>query len=260
MFWLISANSKIYDHASSFEHYKYIDWRQNNYRFAVNDIVYIYCTSPLSRIQYKTKVEKVDIPFPEIRDDKEYWIDLSEYEKAKSGKYMRLVLVDQVDNVNLSLNVLLDKGLAAAPQGPKKLDGELLEYINMSFTDSNQNDVYPEMINENEPVYEGLKKEITVNKYERSSIARAKCIEHQGTRCKICNMDFSEVYGSIGKGFIHIHHITPVSQIGETYKVDYKKDLIPVCPNCHAMLHKRKDDGSEMTIDELKKIIKDNRK
>lgn len=96
MYWLISANSKIYDHASSFEHYRYIDWRQNNYSFSVNDIVYIYCTSPFSKIQYKTVVEKISIPFSEIRDDKEYWIDINEYEKAKSGKYMRLRLIDCV--------------------------------------------------------------------------------------------------------------------------------------------------------------------
>lgn len=171
-----------------------------------------------------------------------------------------ICIIDQVDSIDLSLNTLLENGLAAAPQGPKKLDGKLLEYINTHFTDNNQNDIYPEMINENEPVYEGLKKEITVNKYERSSIARAKCIEYQGLRCKICNTDFSEVYGAIGKGFIHIHHITPVSKIGETYKVDYKKDLIPVCPNCHAMLHKRKENGEEITIEELQRIYKENKK
>ena len=254
MYWLISANSRIYDHASSFAHYKFIDWRQNNYSFSINDVVYIYCTAPLSTIRYKTKVEKVDIPFSEIRDDKEYWIDINEYEKAKLGTYMRLVLNDQVDNPKLTLKELINVGLKAAPQGAKKLDGNLLNYINKYFTDNNQNEIYPEMLNESEPVYEGLKKEIMVNKYERSSIARAKCIEYNGTRCLICNISFSEAYGEIGNGFIHIHHITPVSQIGENYKVDYKNDLIPVCPNCHAMLHRKDKNGKEVTIRDLKEL------
>ncbi|MFV0148463.1 HNH endonuclease [Empedobacter falsenii] len=68
-------------------------------------------------------------------------------------------------------------------------------------------------------------------------------------------MNFEEVYGKLGKGFIHIHHITPLYQIGKEYKVDYKKDLAPVCPNCHAMLH-RKIDGKEFSIQELKELIK----
>ena len=53
MNWLISANASMYDHSSSFEHFGYIDWRQGNGKFAVNDTVYIYCTRPLKKIQYE---------------------------------------------------------------------------------------------------------------------------------------------------------------------------------------------------------------
>ena len=66
----------------------------------------------------------------------------------------------------------------------------------------------------------------------------------------ICGFDFEKTYGEIGKGFIHVHHIVPVSEIGESYRVDYEKDLIPVCPNCHAMLHRK--GGS---VEGLKEII-----
>ena len=90
--------------------------------------------------------------------------------------------------------------------------------------------------------YEGAKKTVTVNAYERNSEARAKCIDHyrkiDGTvRCQACEMTFLEKYGAIGKDFIHVHHIVPLHKIGEAYKVDPIKDLVPVCPNCHAMLH-----------------------
>jgi len=86
---------------------------------------------------------------------------------------------------------------------------------------------------------EGASKEDLVKRYERSMINRAACIEIHGLRCKVCNMHFEEVYGEIGEGFIHIHHVIPVSLMAGQYVVDPKKDLIPVCPNCHAMLHRQ---------------------
>jgi 5-methylcytosine-specific restriction protein A len=109
------------------------------------------------------------------------------------------------------------------------------------------------MVNNNPEIFEGIKKQITVKKYERSSIARKRCIELNGVRCQVCGIQFDEIYGEIGTGFIHIHHRIPISKIGKTYKIDYEKDLIPVCPNCHAMLHRRPDG---IDIDELKSMLK----
>lgn len=103
--------------------------------------------------------------------------------------------------------------------------------------------------------FEGAVKTTTVNKYERSSIARKKCIEHYGCRCIVCGMDFEKAYGELGKGFIHVHHVVPLNEIGKEYKVNYIKDLIPVCPNCHAMLH-RSINGKSVTIKELQDIIR----
>jgi len=99
--------------------------------------------------------------------------------------------------------------------------------------------IYPDEIEDNN-LYEGIKKQITVNAYERNFQARKECIQHYGYKCQICEFDFEKVYGEIGKNFIHVHHKVDISIIGENYKVDPIKDLIPVCPNCHAMLHKRK--------------------
>jgi predicted HNH restriction endonuclease len=88
-----------------------------------------------------------------------------------------------------------------------------------------------------------------VNKYERNANARKACISHHGTVCKICNFDFRKVYGDIGAGFIHVHHIIPLSKIGKNYKVDPIKDLVPICPNCHAMIHRR---NPTFSVEELK--------
>lgn len=86
---------------------------------------------------------------------------------------------------------------------------------------------------------EGERTQVLVNRYERDRNARDACIQHFGTRCRVCEIDFGEVYGEIGKGFIHVHHAVPVSEQREGYHVDPVRDLVPVCPNCHAMLHRR---------------------
>jgi hypothetical protein len=100
--------------------------------------------------------------------------------------------------------------------------------------------------------YEGAVKQITVNAYERDPEARKKCLDVHGVNCSICGFNFEKKYGEAGKGFIHVHHLKPLSEIAEKYELNPAEDLRPVCPNCHAMLHKRKPPYS---IEELKQII-----
>jgi hypothetical protein len=96
---------------------------------------------------------------------------------------------------------------------------------------------------------EGGRKTIIVNAYERSGPARSECIKHYGPKCRVCELDFEKRYGKLGKGFIHVHHIFEISKVGKKYKVDPQKDLRPVCPNCHAMLHRN---NPMLSIEELK--------
>ena len=92
---------------------------------------------------------------------------------------------------------------------------------------------------ESETHQEGAVRRVMVNRYERDSKARDKCIERHGTRCAVCKLDFESRYGEIGKGFIHVHHLRPLGRLKSSYRLDPLKDLVPVCPNCHAMLHRR---------------------
>lgn len=84
---------------------------------------------------------------------------------------------------------------------------------------------------------EGAVRQIFVNAYERDRRARKLCIKHYGARCCICGLSFEERYGTEAAGIIHVHHIIPLSEIGESYQVDPIRDLRPVCPNCHAVIH-----------------------
>lgn len=250
--WMISANGNMYNHASAFQKWGFIDWRQK-VNYEEGDIVYIYCTRPYKRVMYKTVVEKESMSVDEIVDDKKYWFQIEEYEKALDGKYARLRLIEQVDSDKLVLEKLKLHGLKSAPQGPIKVCDSLGKYIETYIHSASSSGIFPEE-DFPENSYEGAMKQILVNKYERSSIARQKCIEYYGYKCNICGMDFEENYGDIGKGFIHVHHLVPLNKIGKEYVVDYKKDLIPVCPNCHAMLH-RTLNGKEVSVEDLKRII-----
>lgn len=102
---------------------------------------------------------------------------------------------------------------------------------------------------------EGKVIQVFVNKYERNQRARIECIEAFGDKCYACGFDFEQTYGDIAKGFIHVHHIRPLSEIKEEYHVDPKKDLVPLCPNCHAVVHLTKP---ELTISELKDKLRKN--
>jgi len=115
----------------------------------------------------------------------------------------------------------------------QKYKGELLNFVN--------DIVYPDEIDNSDKIYtEGSCKQVLINKYERDPDARKRCIERHGFVCTICQFNFEEVYGDVGKNFIHVHHIKPLSDIKQEYQLDPENDLVPVCPNCHAMIHKRK--------------------
>jgi hypothetical protein len=104
-----------------------------------------------------------------------------------------------------------------------------------------------------ETYLEGAAIRVSVNAYERNAKARQKCIEYHGCACTVCGFDFEGTYGEIGCGFIHVHHIKPLSEIGAQYEVNPIQDLRPVCPNCHAMLHTQ---SPAMSIEKLKALIK----
>lgn len=104
---------------------------------------------------------------------------------------------------------------------------------------------------------EGAIKQVLLTKYERDRDARKACIEHHQAKCKVCNFDFFQTYGKIGEGFIHVHHLIPVSSKKKEYTLNPTEDIVPVCPNCHAMLHTAKP---PITVNELKIIIEDQKK
>lgn len=110
-----------------------------------------------------------------------------------------------------------------------------------------------EIIKDSPTYAEGKVTAVRVNRYERNRHARSQCIAHYGSRCVICGFDFEEVYGPIGKDKIHVHHLVPLSKVKEEYEVDPIRDLRPVCPNCHLIIHSTKE---PLTIEEVRGLIR----
>ncbi|MCY3893785.1 MAG: HNH endonuclease [Acidimicrobiaceae bacterium] len=105
------------------------------------------------------------------------------------------------------------------------------------------------------PVPEGAKTRVEVNRYERNQQNRERCIAEHGTSCTVCSMDFGSTYGAFAEGYIHVHHVVPLAQIEDhvNHIVDPVNDLVPVCPNCHAMLHLHPD--KPCTVEKLRQLL-----
>ena len=84
---------------------------------------------------------------------------------------------------------------------------------------------------------EGVVVDVRVNRFERDPAARRACIDRWGVDCVVCGCNFGRRYGSVGTGFIHVHHVTPAARVGKHHVLDPERDPRPVCANCHAMLH-----------------------
>lgn len=102
---------------------------------------------------------------------------------------------------------------------------------------------------------EGKARVVASNVYERDPRNRKLAILYHGITCKACGFNFFDVYGEHGKDFIEIHHIKPLHQLqGNGVHIDPKTDMIPLCANCHKMVHRRKD--VTLSLDELKAMIR----
>ena len=95
---------------------------------------------------------------------------------------------------------------------------------------------------------EGERSRVLRNHYERSRVNRALCLKWNGFSCKACGLNMESIYGPLGLGVIHVHHLEPVSQLGKSTRVNPRTDLIPLCPNCHVIIHRKKP---PYTLEEL---------
>ncbi len=168
-----------------------------------------------------------------------------------SGSPLRDEILSEVwtdFEVKLSLNF--------APENQLERLVEALVYgISLPLTLLQEDSIDYEPLGEtHSPRLEGDKRSMLHNKYERSRFNRAMCLRHHGFSCKACGEKLVQKYGSIAQELIHVHHIKPVSSLGGATLVDPIQDLVPLCPNCHNVIHRV---NPPLTLEQLIQVISD---
>lgn len=245
-FWILPWNKEVFNLPQCLEDFGFVEWRQRN-KLAVGDIVFLYCSHPLRQIKYIMRVSKIDIPFEDSVNDK-YLFGYG-YDLKPTDFYARFESIAETsdDNSKLTLESLRKLGLNSNFQGGIKVPNDILQYLLDCFIV-----VFDDL---SQTFSEGSTYKHSITSYKRNQQAREACLSYYGCTCQICGINFETLYGDVGKGFIHVHHIDFISSFdGVKHEINPCEELIPVCPNCHAMLH-RKLNGKYLTPDELKSIV-----
>lgn len=99
---------------------------------------------------------------------------------------------------------------------------------------------------------EGAQLKFEATRYERDRRNRSTALAIHGYACFACGSDLSDRYGSAAVGLIEVHHLTPVSKLGPGYRINPATDLVPLCPNCHRVAHRR---DPPFTVEELRAMV-----
>lgn len=187
------------------------------------------------------------------------WLSPQNINKLPTAGFMKLVAVGRLDISLEALVLRLPWNQLFTAEELAVARARLAQYGSneVELQDHIVERLTSEELDTSEEFTEGPRKTITINAYERNRTARLRCIEHFGTRCQVCDFSFGSVYGPRFQNFIHVHHLRPLSTITETYQLDPVRDLVPVCPNCHAIIHQKEP---PYTIYEMKKLINPLRK
>lgn len=139
---------------------------------------------------------------------------------------------------------------------PRQVPGENEDNNDEQFEPEPEHD---QMDRGQELLYEGEITTRNVKLRRRSQELRRRCIEYFKDRhggqvvCECCGFNFSKAYGTTGEGYIEVHHLEPISTTGGIHPVDYQTKLVPLCSNCHSMIHRRPG-GGVYDLEGLKEI------
>jgi len=146
-----------------------------------------------------------------------------------------------------SLGLVLRKGMLAINNGDAEADMRQIELwtsraaaavfalLPVEVEGSDMEEDAPDVVG----LPEGARTRVEVNRYERDRRNRAAALAIHGYACKACDLDMGDRYGAAAAGLIEVHHVTPVSEVGPGYVIKPLDDLIPLCPNCHSVTHRR---------------------
>ena len=161
-------------------------------------------------------------------------------------------LRDYLDGVPVDVIMRNAKSTEQKDEGPQNKQQSVVFSLSVSTSDP----VFPDEVDASESsISEGAVKSVLVNVRERNPRARKMCLEANGTVCAVCDVDLGSVYGAEFSGKVHVHHLKPISEHNDEHDIDPVKDLCPVCPNCHMIMHCRQD--KPYSIGEVKAFMTD---
>lgn len=250
--WIVPANGDDYDFERYFDKHDIIYQRQGILKsVALGDTIYIYLSGSIKAVCYRCRALAIEIPRAEIPDDSEYFRNPKAIvQENKVASYMELALERSLPvAVATTLQHLRVVGYKGNMQSGQRLQGRMLEVVEAAF----EGGTLPAS---KYATKEGKRHAYITNRYERSREARQRCIQLHGAKCKVCGFDFEQKYGELGAGFIEVHHRRPISERGAVYEVDPERDLVPLCANCHRMIHLGSSAEREyLTVEELKQHL-----
>lgn len=158
-----------------------------------------------------------------------------------------------------SLELVVRRGMLAINEGNRDTDmhqialwssqvaAAVFALLPIESPDTEQVETAPDVVG----LPEGAMVRVEVNRYERDRRNRAAALAIHGHLCKACGLDMGKRYGPDATGLVEVHHLTPVSEVGLGHIVNPKTDLVPLCPNCHTVAHRR---SPPFTVDELREM------
>lgn len=249
-YWIFLWNNKKFDLDGSLRDLDYVDWRQTN-RLEVGDRVLIYATGSVARLTHLLEVTKLDIPHEQI-DNNKYRLGSHDTTLKPVKYYCRLEPLAYLDpnNPEFARKNLLELGFSSKAMANFKCNNAISDMVLKNIDEATVESESAQKL-----FQEGTMKMPIHKRYERSLAAREECIKAKGCKCYVCGFDFEEAYGELGKGYVEVHHTSFISNSeGKERLTDPIKDLIPVCSNCHSMLH-RKLNGEYLSPDRLKQLM-----
>lgn len=213
-------------------------------------------------VSYKRKLGSAENYF--ATDDLKYWtygkhiIDDNGTKARKKIEKAGYVNILKVGTPNQQKHVIAafeewagnvkDSNILSKFQRDRKKDNsEFMLLVHASFLKNDFSTKTKKIKSERE---EGIIKRLLVEIKSRSEKLVQEAKEEHGVTCCVCGFNFGKRYGILGEGFIEIHHLNPISKGKRVTSVD---DLVPICSNCHRMIHKFKE---PLSIEGLKKIYR----
>ena len=174
--------------------------------------------------------------------------------------YQNAFLIDKQDRIKEFPKSAPNKNISGFGRHPvwyvddqnrKIISDDIIDYLEKVLDGYTQNDESKYHLYD-----ESIKKIVSSTQIKRSQAARLECLHLHGYKCKVCGFDFEEKYGELGKEYIEVHHITPIGRLSSNDRyagTNPQNDLIPLCSNCHSMIHQKRP---PLQPDELKKLLK----